>query len=635
MYHIYKQKNFIRMWVKLNNRKHKLKVLPNKIVIEVKEDENLMSALLRHGIDLGGVCGGKGLCGKCLIKVVEGETSATTVQEKKWQEASGFQFRLACQTRILSDAMIEVLETFVGSKMQILSWIVEKKFELEPSVKKLSLNIRKPSLEYQEADLNKILEESKVHVFDPKILGKISHILWNSNFRVNVIVYDGELLDILPQDLDKKIYGIAFDIGTTTVVGYLYSLDEGTLLSVKARYNDQIKFGEDVISRIEFAGKSGENMRLIQEAIISTVNNIIEELEKAVNISHNQIYDIVCSGNTVMTSFLLGNDCYYSSKAPYIPSFTLPIKCKARDLGVRVNQTAYLRTLPSISAYVGGDVVADILISEIYKENGPVTLIDLGTNGEVVVKVGEKFLATSCAAGPALEGYSIRSGMRAVEGAIESVTISEDCNEVYYRTIGGGKPVGVCGSGIIETIAWMKIRGIINKTGKIVEGSSKRIFRENGELQFLLAKENETANGKKIVIAQTDIRKIQLAKAAIFSSLITLLKLVGVEVLDLRKLFVAGAFGTYVDPFYAIIIGLLPDIPRERFIQIGNGSGAGAGMLLLSKKKWEEAADIVKKVKVVELNLVKFFKDEFINATYFPHKNENLFKNSLEKIKHL
>ncbi|MCX8189414.1 MAG: ASKHA domain-containing protein [Nitrososphaeria archaeon] len=616
----------------MNNTIHKVKVLPNKIIIEAKENENLMSALLRHGIDLGGVCGGKGLCGKCLIKVIEGKTSETTVQEKKWQKAGGFEYRLACQTRILSDATIEVLETFVGSKMKILSWIIEKKFELEPSVKILSLNIKKPSLEHQEADLNKILSESKLQTFDPRILKKISHNLWNANFKVNAIVYNEELLDILPQEPKTKVYGIAFDIGTTTVVGYLYNLEDGSLISVRAKYNEQIKFGEDVISRIDFAGKSDKNMKLMQEAVISTINSIIEELVKAANISYNQIYDMVCSGNTVMTSFLLGNDCHYSSKAPYIPSFTLPVKCKARDLGIMVNQTAYIRTLPLISAYVGGDVVADILVSEIYKASEPTALIDLGTNGEVVVKVGEKFLATSCAAGPALEGYSIRNGMRAVEGAIESVSISEDGNEVYYRTIGGSKPVGICGSGIIETIAWMKIRGIINKTGKILEGSSKRVFRENGELQFLLAKEDETMNGKKIVITQTDIRKIQLAKAAIFSSLITLSRLGNIEVLDLHKLFVAGAFGTYVDPFYAIIIGLLPDIPRERFIQIGNGSGAGASMLLLSRKKWEEATDIVKSVSVIELNLIKFFKDEFINATYFPHKNEELFKNSLEKL---
>jgi len=257
----------------------------------------------------------------------------------------------------------------------------------------------------------------------------------------------------------------------------------------------------------------------------------------------------------------------------------------------------------------------------------------LGTNGEVVLKVGEKFLAASCAAGPALEGYSIRSGMRAVEGAIESVTIGED-GEVYYRTIGGKKPAGVCGSGIVETIAWMRIRGIVDESGRIVEGSSSRVFRENGELQFLLARDTETLNGKKISISQTDIRKIQLAKAAIFSSLLTLSRLGGVRLLDLKRLYVAGAFGAYVDPFYATVIGLLPDIPRERVIQIGNGSGAGASMLLLSKRKWSEAERIVGKVRVIELNLVPFFKDEFINATYFPHKDGNLFRNSLEKIKH-
>jgi uncharacterized 2Fe-2S/4Fe-4S cluster protein (DUF4445 family) len=617
----------------LNGKVHNLKVLPNNIIIQIEEQENILSALLKHGIDLGGICGGRGLCGKCAIKIVEGKTSQPTFQEMRWQEINGSEKRLACQTRIFSDATIEILETFIGSKMQILSWTVGKKVELEPSVVRLSLNVKKPSLEHQEADLNKVLAEAKAVAFDPKILETLSHNLWKSDFKVDAILYDGELLDVLPSEQGRRVYGVAFDIGTTTVVGYLYSLDDGSLLAVRAQYNEQIKFGEDVISRIEFASKGETNVRLMQGAIISTINNIIGELVEAANISPNQIYDIVCSGNTVMTSFLLGNDCYYSSKAPYIPSFTLPVKCKARDLGVKANRTAYVRTLPSISAYIGGDVVADILVSEIHKVEEAAALVDLGTNGEVVLKVGEKFLAASCAAGPALEGYSIRSGMRAVEGAIESVTIGED-GEVYYRTIGGKKPAGVCGSGIVETIAWMRIRGIVDESGRIVEGSSSRVFRENGELQFLLARDTETLNGKKISISQTDIRKIQLAKAAIFSSLLTLSRLGGVRLLDLKRLYVAGAFGAYVDPFYATVIGLLPDIPRERVIQIGNGSGAGASMLLLSKRKWSEAERIVGKVRVIELNLVPFFKDEFINATYFPHKDGNLFRNSLEKIKH-
>jgi uncharacterized 2Fe-2S/4Fe-4S cluster protein (DUF4445 family) len=617
----------------LNGKVHNLKVLPNNIIIQIEEQEHILSALLKHGIDLGGICGGRGLCGKCAIKIVEGKTSQPTFQEMRWQEINGSEKRLACQTRIFSDATIEILETFIGSKMQILSWTVGKKVELEPSVVRLSLNVKKPSLEHQEADLNKVLAEAKAVAFDPKILETLSHNLWESDFKVDAILYDGELLDVLPSEQGRRVYGVAFDIGTTTVVGYLYSLDDGSLLAVRAQYNEQIKFGEDVISRIEFASKGETNVRLMQGAIISTINNIIGELVEAANISPNQIYDIVCSGNTVMTSFLLGNDCYYSSKAPYIPSFTLPVKCKARDLGVKANRTAYVRTLPSISAYIGGDVVADILVSEIHKVEGAAALVDLGTNGEVVLKVGEKFLAASCAAGPALEGYSIRSGMRAVEGAIESVTIGED-GEVYYRTIGGKKPAGVCGSGIVETIAWMRIRGIVDESGRIVEGSSSRVFRENGELQFLLARDTETLNGRKISISQTDIRKIQLAKAAIFSSLLTLSRLGGVRLLDLKRLYVAGAFGAYVDPFYATVIGLLPDIPRERVIQIGNGSGAGASMLLLSKRKWSEAERIVGKVRVIELNLVPFFKDEFINATYFPHKDGNLFRNSLEKIKH-
>ena len=613
------------------NRLHKVKVQPSGLIIHTNDKDTLFEALSKNKISIEGICGGKGLCGKCCIKIIQGETSLLTKQEEKWQKILDSDCRLSCQVRILSDAEIEINQQSRASRTKILVWGQEVKAKLKPMITRQRKILKKPSLEDQEADLNRLLASLGIIQYDSSIPRKVSDILWKSDFDVDTVLFDNELIDLCPHLKECHLCGISFDIGTTTVVGYLYDLEDGKMLAVKSHYNGQIKFGEDVISRIEFANKSKENLSKIQLAIIETINAIISELLEEAKISSENIYDIVCSGNTVMCSFLLGNSAYYSSRVPYIPAFTLPMKSKTRDLKITSNESAYLRTLPSISAYVGGDLVADILVSEIYKYDEPAALVDLGTNGEVVIKTPDDFLASSCAAGPALEGYTIRNGMRAMEGAIESVSISEDNEEIYLRTIGGIKPLGICGSGIVETLAWMKIRGIVDRTGRIVQGSSKKVIKENGELQFVLFEEK----GKRIAITQNDVRKLQVAKAAIFSTLLTLTKLSKVDLKDLKKLFIAGAFGTYIEPFYATVIGLLPELPKTNYIQIGNGSGAGATALLLSNDEWKKADNVAKQVKVIELNLVKFFKDEFINATFIPHREEKLFEKTLNLIQPL
>ncbi|MGQ9781551.1 MAG: ASKHA domain-containing protein [Nitrososphaeria archaeon] len=619
-----------RELTEMSNRQHYVRTLPSGLKIQVCEEETLLEALSKNGISIDSICGGKGLCGKCGVKIIRGLTSPTTEQEERWKKIIGSDKRLACQVRILSDAEIELNQLAKASKTKILTWAQEVNVPLEPSTTRRHITLKKPSLEDQRADLERLIEGLKTDIYDSTILSKISERLWASDFDVDCILFEDELIDICPHSSQPNLYGIAFDIGTTTVVGYLYDLMTGTLLAVKSHYNEQIRFGEDVISRVEFASKSKENLLQIQAAIVHTMNKIIEELLEAKNIRQDSVYDIVCAGNTVMTSILLGNSGYYLSRAPYVPPFTGPTETKLRDLKVLANGRGYLRTLPAISAYVGGDLVADILVSEIYKYEEPVALVDLGTNGEVVVKTERSFLASSCAAGPALEGYSIRNGMRAMEGAIESVSISGD--DVFLKTIGDVKPIGICGSGIVEALAWMKIKNIIDESGKIVEGSSKRVIHENGELQYVLF---DDGKDNRIAVTQSDVRKLQLAKAAVFSTFTTLTKLSNIKISDLRRLFVAGAFGTYVEPFYATVIGLLPELPRPNYIQIGNGSGAGASFLLLSKSGWKEAVKISNKVKVVELNLVKFFKDEFLNATYIPHKDESLFKTTMKSIEPL
>jgi len=615
--------------------KHQIKVLPSGLVLQVDEGETVYEALLRNNVPIAVVCGGKGVCGKCGMRVLKGVSSPPTVKEEKWAQVLGGDVRLACQVRMLSDGVIELNQAAATAKAKILTWGQEVKTEVDPAVTRREVLLPTPSLEDQRADLERLLQAVGVQSYDGYLLRKLSDCLWGSKFDVEAVLYDGELIDVRPKVPKAGVYGIAFDIGTTTIVGYLYDLESGKLVSVRSSYNDQIRYGEDVISRIEFASKGQENTSKMQDAVVGTINNIIADLLKTANIDKDDVYDIVCAGNTIMASFLLGSSCYHSSRTPYIPPFTSPVRVKARDLHLNSNPSGYLKTLPSISAYVGGDLVADILVSEIYKHEGPVALVDLGTNGEVIVKTEDDFMATSCAAGPALEGYSILNGMRAVSGAIESVSISEDGNDVYYRTISDDRPVGICGSGIVEALAWMKIRGIVNKAGRIVENSSKRVIHSQGELQYVLVYEKDSKTGTKIVITQSDVRKLQVAKAAIFSSLLTLAKLCNVEVKEFKKLFIAGAFGTYTDPFYATVLGIFPELPKDRYTLIGNGSGMGASLLLLSKDKWDLAKELAKRVKVVELNLVKFFKDEFIDATFLPHKDERLFRATLDSISKL
>ena len=614
-------------------RKLRVKILPEGFSVEAEEGETLLEALQRSGVALENVCGGKGICGKCAVKVLSGELSEPTRAEQSWQKVLGKEYRLACQAKILSDIVIEIPYASAKRRAKILTETASRKFGIKPAVKVKLLILNSPTLEDNRADLERLLDAMGARFFDPKILGYVSEALRKLNFQVSAVVFDGELVDVVsPED---RAFGAAFDVGTTTVVGYLYDLTNGKLLSVKAMYNKQISYGEDVISRIEFASSSQEKLAEMQKTVIGTLNELLEEMTKEAQIDVERIYDVVCSGNSIMTGLLLGNSCAYAAKAPYTPPFTSPVKVKCRDLGLKASATGYLRTLPLVSAYIGGDVVADILVSELHRCERPVALIDLGTNGEVVVNSGEEMVAASCAAGPALEGYGIRDGMRGVEGAIESVTIAEDGETVYYRTIGDAPPRGICGSGIIDALAWMRLRGIIDESGRMKEGISSRLTRENGQLMFIIAEEEETSTGRKIAISQKDVRKIQLAKAAVLAAFLTLMRTLNLEISELRKLFVAGAFGNYIDPFSAKVLGLLPDIPSDRIVQIGNGSGAGASALLLSKELWKEAEEIARKIRVVELNLVPSFRKDFIDATFIPHRDKSLFQSTLSAVEKL
>jgi uncharacterized 2Fe-2S/4Fe-4S cluster protein (DUF4445 family) len=621
----------------VHHRGYKVKVLIGEEKYEIIADGklSLLQNLIKNGIPIDNLCGGKGICGKCAVRIVEGSVSPPTEVERRWMNVLGSDMRLSCQVRILSDAVVELKRIARVVEGKILTWGVRGEIRLRPLVSFQRIRVEPPTLKDQRGDLERILEASGGEHYDPLILEEISYLLRESNFEVNVVKYDNEVVDLIPANRNFRILGAAVDVGTTTVVVYLYDLLTGEYLGVESAYNEQLRFGEDVISRVEYARRGRNNIKDLRKAVVNTINRLIENISQKIGMDSAYIYDMVCAGNTTMLAFLLGNDCYYGSVAPYPPPFTLSVRIKARDLGVKINPKGYVRTVPSISMYVGSDIVADIIASRLHECEGDVALIDLGTNGEIVIKTSEGlFLATSCAAGPALEGYGVRDGMRAVKGAIESVVIDET-GRSYYKVIGNTRPEGICGSGIIEAIAWMRIRGIIDEAGRIRKGVSEFVKEDDEGLKFVIVPANASATARDIVLTQKDIRMIQLAKAAIYAALSVLTRIAGLELRDLERVFIAGAFGNYLDIFSAQILGMLPDVPQERFSFIGNGAIAGASMMLLSKDFAKEAQAIAKMVKSVELNLIKDFQSEFVKATYIPHTEKERFEDILNKIKQL
>ena len=621
----------------IHHQGYRVKVLIGEEKYEIIADRelSLLQNLIKNGIPVDNLCGGKGICGKCAVRVVEGPVSPPTEVERRWMNVLGSDMRLSCQMRILSDAVVELKRIARVVEGKILTWGVRGEIRLRPLVSFQRIRVEPPTLKDQKGDLERLLEASGWKHYDPLILENISYLLRESNFEVNLLKYDDEVVDLIPANRNFRILGAAVDVGTTTVVVYLYDLLTGEYLGAESAYNEQLRFGEDVISRVEYARRGRNNVEDLRKAVVNTISKLVENISQRIGMDSAYIYDMVCAGNTTMLAFLLGNDCYYGSVAPYPPPFTSSVKVKARDLGVKINPRGYVRTVPSISMYVGGDIIADIIASRLHEYEGEAALIDLGTNGEIVIKTREGlFLATSCAAGPALEGYGVRDGMRAVKGAIESVVIDE-AGRSYYKVIGSTRPEGICGSGIIEAIAWMRIRGIIDEAGRIRKGVSEFLKEDDEGLKFVIVPANASATGRDIVLTQKDIRTIQLAKAAIYAALSTLTRIAGLEVRDLERIFIAGAFGNYLDILSAQILGMLPDVPQERFSFIGNGAIAGASMTLLSKDFAEEAQAIAKMVKSVELNLVKDFQSEFVKATYIPHMEKERFEDILDKIKHL
>jgi uncharacterized 2Fe-2S/4Fe-4S cluster protein (DUF4445 family) len=637
------------------NVKKKLRVhfSPDNIDIAVPEGSSLLKAALSAGVHINAACGGNGVCGTCKVLIRKGEV-ASSRSDKLSTEEYQQGYRLACQSRLLSDLVVDIpvesrLETVVLSREMRMATAEAKAAELvatgwvfNPPLSKCYVELAPPTIRNNVSDLSRLLRGlkrrcnlSNVSV-DFDVVGNLPQVLRKRGGQVTV----SALVKAVKTKADKrkptvikveagntaqKHYSLAFDIGTTTVSGQLLDLNRGRVLAEGMAYNGQISYGADVITRIGYSQTPG-GLKRLQQAVVATINQIIAELVSRSQIKVGHIGHMIVAGNPTMAHILLGLDPKYLRLAPYTPvaSFIPPIK--ARSLGILVGKHVYLFTFPSVASYVGGDIVSGVVGVGLHQRKTLALYMDIGTNGEVVVGNSDWMVTASCSAGPAFEGGGIKHGLIATNGAIQDFEINPKTLEPALQTIGGGKPKGICGSGLINTIAGLLEAGVIGQNGKFNTDLKTSRIRKGGDgYEYVLTRAGETETGQDIVITEVDIDNLIRAKAAMYAGCQTLTKSVGLGLSDVEQVIIAGAFGSHIDIERSITIGLLPDIPRERFIFVGNGSLTGARLTSFSTDLLYDARKVAMMMTNLELSERVDFMNNYVAALFLPHTHTEEF----------
>jgi len=629
----------------LDRSNFRVEFQPFGVQINVSPGTSLLDACRTARVPLNAACGGKGTCGNCVVKVIEGTTTikpSIFLPENLREQG----FILACQTSIEDDLTVQLPE-FEELSLKIVSDMRSLRdqkenliadFTLSPLVEKLSLTLPPSTLDAKYSDL-KILETEikKAKPLDAvhceySVVKKLARTVREKEGRVEVILFrDGlswTILDVVPHSSHKNLLGIACDIGTTTVVLQVIDLETGNILGSASSYNQQIRCGEDIISRINYA-QEPERLEELHEAIISTINNL---LEKASGGAASDIYFASLTGNTTMIHLLLGLDPRYIREEPYVPTLNRVPILRARDLRLNTNAEARVHCAPSVGSYVGGDILAGLLCTPIVSQVEKISVfVDIGTNGELVLGNKEWLMSCACSAGPAFEGGGTRCGMPATTGAIDKLKIGED-GVVEYRVIGGDKPKGVCGSGLIDLLAELFVHGFVDRHGKLnAEKVGDRIVNKEAGKGFLVEKSTRTFWGKDLFITENDIANLIRTKGAVFSACALLLKNAGLSFDQIESFYIAGGFGQNLDVENAVRIGLLPDLERTKFHYLGNTSLMGAHLILLSEKNRERVNELEKMTTYLELNTEAGYFNEYTGALFLPHTKKELFP-SVERL---
>lgn len=622
----------------------KCKVLFAPSLKEVAQDEGktILEAARERGVYIDSQCNGKGKCGKCRIRVMEGKSGPFTREESEFigQPDRMLGYRLACMARVAGDLTVLVPEENVLSSEASKKVFSKRSSVVHPAVKAYRIEIsdeggaQQAYLERLESYLASHHGLRGLHA-DIAVLRDLARVMKEAKEKATVYVWmDREIISVLP-GWSEVCLGLALDVGTTTVALYLCDLKDGSVMATASTTNPQVLFGTDIMSRISYSSHHPEDgVKRMQRELIRSVNALIDQMTASNGFLPGQIMDMTVVGNTVMHHIFLGIAPDHLGLWPFSPSIQGSADVKIRDLGVGINPSAYAHVLPVEAGFVGADNVAVLLSEEPYNQDQISLTIDLGTNGELVLGNRERLFSCSCATGPALEGAHIASGMRATNGAIERVRIAPGTFEVDYSVIGmegwasqhpvgALKPVGLCGSGIIDTVAHLFKAGLIGEDGAFSEKNGTERLRRgrSGVTEFVLAWKHETATGNDIVFSQKDIRQIQLAKAALHGGCRVLMHHLGID--SVPRMAIAGAFGMHIDKENSLTIGLFPWCDPDRIAVVGNAAGHGAYLALVNRGKRGEANRIAREVTHIELALEEGFQREFLRALAIPYKNNS------------
>ena len=622
--------------------------------------DNLLEIAREANVAIDAPCSGKASCGKCRVQLKSGELDSKKtlhITDEEYEQG----WRLSCVSTICADVTVLVpdIASAYKSRMKVADLSSKEEIaifenakseielagiQLKNSLDVVEVEMDPPSLDDTMPDnerlsraLRKFLNIKRVRI-PYTVLKKLPDVLRDNNFKIKCVLRatseDMFVYDVFGIEKDVIVGGLAIDIGTTTVSAVLINMENGEILAKGSAGNGQIRFGADVINRIIESQKPGGRKKLQDAVIKETINPMIREMCKSAGLPKSQIYRMCVASNTTMNHLFAGINADPLRMEPYIPAFFKTNSLFASDVGIDINQDAHIIIAPNIGSYVGGDITAGTLVSMIWNRPEFSLFIDLGTNGELVFGNSDFMMSCACSAGPAFEGGDISCGMRATDGAIEACTIDKETMEPSYKVVGepGTKPIGLCGSGIIDVISELFLAGIINPKGKFVR-EGKRIKRdEYGMGSYVLAFEEEAGSVKDVEITEVDIDNFIRAKGAIFSAIRTMLSSLDFDVCMIDHVYVAGGIGSGINMQNAINIGMFPDIPLEKFHYIGNSSLTGAYLMLISTPAEKKTYELAANMTYMELSTVPTYMDEFVGACFIPHTDTNLFPGVMEHL---
>ena len=638
---------------------HTVSFLPHNREIQVPDGTVLIRAAMEAGVHINASCGGEGVCGKCRVIVESGEV-AGGVSEQLSPEDREKGYRLACKSVVTGDVTVRVpVESAIDTSVLKQSYVPRKTARIRqmdlndlkeqglflPPVEKIYIELPEPDNQDHLPDVTRLVSHLKLHHDEHRltvslpVIRRIPDVLRKDGFRVTATlarpVFENgktEIVNVQPGDTSDRIYAIAMDIGTTTIYGQLIDLKTGAVLAEKGDFNGQISYGEDVISRIVFAEKAG-GLEQLQKVVTETINKIVTGIVRRSKVDPDDIAAITLAGNTTMTQLLLKINPRYIRRSPYVPASTLYPPIRAVDIGLDLGDHVTALVYPAVSSYVGGDIVAGVMGSGLYRDERLTLFMDIGTNAEIVIGNRDWLACAACSAGPAFEGGGIKFGMRAAKGAIEDFSLDPVTREPMLMTIGNVRPKGICGSGLIIMIAVMFELGLIDNLGKFNRDlATDRIREDNGVWEYVLARAEETQIDRDIALTEIDIENLIRAKGAIYSGCMTLLAEVGMDMSAIDRIILAGGFGSYVDLEKAMTIGLLPEIDAEKVTFIGNSSLMGAKMSSLTNRIRQDVVEVTRSMTNFELSETPSYMDNYVAALFLPHTDMAKFPRLKERM---